>query len=56
MEVDEVPIGLDGDDDARKSGRVLARCSKESLQGIDSALPQPPKKPAILPETPGAFG
>jgi len=52
MEVDEVPVGLDGDDDAGGSSLVFAGGTEEDLQGIDSALAQLPEEPAILPEVP----
>jgi len=57
MEVHQVPIGLDGDDDAGNGGRVLARRTEEDLQGIDSALAELPEEPAISSELhPEHFG
>jgi len=50
MEVHQVPVGLDGKDDARDSGRVRARCPKESFQGVRGALTEFPEGPATLPE------
>jgi len=39
---------LDGDDDSRDSGRVLARCPEEALQGVGGALAQLAEEPPIL--------
>lgn len=57
MEVHQVPVGLDGCNDPRNGSLVFARGTEEDLQGIDSALAQLPKEPAILPEVhPEHFG
>jgi len=50
MEVDQIPIGLDGHDDARHSSRVLARCAEERFQGLGGALAQLPQEAAISAE------
>ena len=50
MKVHQVPVGLDGDDDAGDVGFVLARRPEEGLEGVDGAQAQLPQKAAILPE------
>jgi hypothetical protein len=38
MEVHQVPVGLDGNDDARNGSLVFARGTEEGFQRVDSAL------------------
>lgn len=46
MEADQIPVRLDGHDDA--GGGIGARRSEEGLQGIGAALAKLPQEGAVL--------
>ncbi len=50
MEIDQVAIGLDGDDDARDNPWVLTGGAEARLQGVGGTLTELPKEAAVLPE------
>ena len=48
MEVDQIPVRLDGHDDAGGGGGIRARRSEEGLQGIGAALAKLLQEGAVL--------